>query len=146
MAATIEQTVHGEVTEVENSCQGRPLQAFITSPDAERPVLSEYHDGGSPCGFTMLRKGRWKYVYFAEGHPALLFDMENDPQELINLADKPEHSVTQTDLRNQLFRILDPEEVNRQAFADQAKMIENLGGMEAILAMPSFNHTPIELA
>ena len=144
MAATIEQAVHGEVTEVENSWQGRPLQEFITSPDAERPVLSEYHDGGSPCGFTMLRKGRWKYVYFAAGHPALLFDMQSDPRELVNLADKPEHTVTLADLRNQLFQILDPEEVNRQAFADQAKMIETLGGIEAILAMPSFNHTPID--
>jgi choline-sulfatase len=92
----------------------------------------------------MLRKGRWKYVYFAEGHPVLLFDMASDPRELVNLADKPEHTVTLADLRNQLFRILDPEEVNRQAFADQAKMIETLGGIEAILAMPSFNHTPID--
>jgi choline-sulfatase len=70
--------------------------------------------------------------------------MESDPQELVNLADTPEHALTLTDLRNQLFQILDPEEVNRQAFADQAKMIESLGGMEAILAMPSFNHTPID--
>ena len=45
--------------------------------------------------------------------------------------------------KRQLFRIMDPEEVNRQAFADQAAMIDSLGGMEAILAMPSFNHTPI---
>jgi choline-sulfatase len=144
MAATIEQTVDGEVIEVENSWQGRPLQDFIVNPDAERPVLSEYHDGGSPCGFYMLRRGRWKFVYFPAGNPALLFDMESDPQELVNLADTPEHALTLTDLRNQLFQILDPEEVNRQAFADQAKMIESLGGMEAILAMPSFNHTPID--
>jgi choline-sulfatase len=144
MAATIEQAVHGEVIEVENSWQGRPLQDFIVNPDAERPVLSEYHDGGSPCGFYMLRRGRWKYVYFSAGNPALLFDMESDPQELVNLADAPEHALTLTALRNQLFQILDPEEVNRQAFADQAKMVETLGGMEAILAMPSFNHTPID--
>ena len=92
----------------------------------------------------MLRKGRWKYVYFSEGHPALLFDMDNDPRELVNLADEPEHAVALADLRNQLLQILDPEEVNRQAFIDQAKMIETLGGMEAILAMPGFNHTPID--
>jgi len=144
MAATIEQAVHGEVSEAECGWQGRPLQDFITSPDAERSVLSEYHDGGSPCGFFMLRRGRWKYVYFAAGNPALLFDMESDPRELVNLADTPEYAITQVDLRNQLFQILDPEEVNRQAFSDQAKMIETLGGMEAILAMPSFNHTPID--
>jgi choline-sulfatase len=144
MAATIEQAVHGEVSEAESGWQGKPLQDFITNPDAERPVLSEYHDGGSPCGFYMLRRGRWKYVYFAAGNPALLFDMDSDPRELVNLADAPEYAITLVDLRNQLFQILDPEEVNRQAFSDQAKMIEALGGMEAILAMPSFNHTPID--
>jgi choline-sulfatase len=94
----------------------------------------------------MLRKGRWKYVYFAEGHPALLFDMQSDPRELVNLADDGEYIQTVKELRDQLFQILDPEEVNQQAFADQAKMIETLGGMETILAMPSFNHTPVESA
>jgi choline-sulfatase len=144
IAATIEHAIGGEGYKTENSWQSRALQEFIENPDSERPVLSEYHDGGSPCGFFMLRKGRWKYVYFSEGHPALLFDMNNDPRELVNLADKPEHAVTLADLRNQLLQILDPEEVNRQAFTDQAKMVETLGGMEVILAMPGFNHTPID--
>jgi choline-sulfatase len=144
MAATIEQAVHGEAIKVENSWQSRSLQGFIDAPDPERPILSEYHDGGSPCGFFMLRKGRWKYVHFAEGHPALLFDIENDPRELSNLADDPQHTYILAGLREQLFEILDPEAVNRQAFSDQARMIDTLGGMEAILAMPSFNHTPID--
>jgi choline-sulfatase len=144
MAATIEQAVHGAAIKVENSWQSQPLQAFVDSPDPERPILSEYHDGGSPCGFFMLRKGRWKYVHFAEGHPPLLFDIENDPHELLNLADDPEHADSLAGLGEQLFEILDPEEVNRQAFSDQARMIDTLGGMAAILAMPSFNHTPID--
>ena len=92
----------------------------------------------------MLRKGRWKYVYFAQGHPALLFDIESDPREVLNLADDPEYANILAELREQLFRILDPEEVNRRVFADQAIMIDTLGGMAAILAMPSFNHTPID--
>jgi choline-sulfatase len=92
----------------------------------------------------MLRRDRWKYVYFAEGHPALLFDIENDPRELSNLADDSEHAKVLARLREQLFEILDPEAVNRQAFSDQARMIDTLGGMEAILAMPSFNHTPLD--
>jgi len=91
----------------------------------------------------MLRKGRCKYVYFSEGHPPLLFDMEIDPRELVNLGDDAAHATTLAELRNQLLQILDPEDVNRQAFADQAKMIETLGGIEAIMALQSFNHTPI---
>jgi choline-sulfatase len=120
------------------------LQRFIDQPDPDRPVLSEYHDGGSPCGIFMLRTGRWKYLYFAEDNPPLLFDLEADPRELVNLADSAAHTEILARLRRQLFQILDPEEVNRRAFADQAKMIEALGGIDAIRAMPSFNHTPID--
>jgi choline-sulfatase len=143
LAATIEYAVHDDIIEVENCWQSRPLQKFIEKPDSERPVLSEYHDGGSPCGLFMLRKGCWKYVYFSEGHPALLFDMDKDPWELHNLASETGYAEILAELNNQLRQILDPEEVNRLAFADQAKMVDRLGGMEAILALPSFNHTPV---
>ena len=86
----------------------------------------------------MLRKGRWKYLHFAEDNPALLFDIENDPRELSNLADDPDHADIQAGLRQQLFEILDPEAVNRQAFSDQARMIDRLGGMR----MPSVPDEP----
>jgi choline-sulfatase len=144
LASTIDLAVGGEVSATDGSWQGRPLQEFADHPEPERPILSEYHDGGSPCGFYMLRQGRWKLVYFSEGHAPLLFDMENDPGEMINLADDPAQSAILARLKEQLFQILDPEAVNSQAFADQAKMIEALGGMDTILAMPSFNHTPLD--
>ena len=144
LAATIEYAVHGEVHAAETSWGSRPLQAFLEHPEPERPILSEYHDGGSPCGIFMLRQGRWKYVYFSEGHPSLLFDIESDPRELVNLAEDSTCNSKLIELNQHLFQILDPEEINRQAFADQARMIEALGGMDAILALPSFNHTPID--
>lgn len=144
MAATIEQSVLGTSIKAEKNWHSRPLQDFIDNPDQERPVLSEYHDGGSPSGIYMLRKGRWKYQYFAEGHPPLLFDLQQDPRELVNLASAGSHARVLAELHAQLLEILDPDEANRQAFAEQAAMIETLGGMEAILALPSFNHTPID--
>ena len=144
LASSIEMAVGGKPIAAEDSWQGRPLQAFVDQPDPQRPILSEYHDGGSPCGFYMLRQERWKLVYFSEGHAPLLFNMHKDPHELVNLADDPAQAETLARLTRQLFEILDPEAVNRQAFADQAKMIEALGGMETILAMPSFNHTPLD--
>lgn len=144
LGATIDRAVGAEIREPAAAWQSRPLQAFVDSPEPGRPVLSEYHDGGSPTGFFMLRQGPWKYVYFAEGYPPLLFNIEVDPRELHNLADEAVHSATVALLSDQLLRILDPEEVNRQAFADQARKIAELGGLDAIRAMPSFNHTPLD--
>jgi choline-sulfatase len=144
LSATIEQAVGGETTEVGRAWQGRALQGFIEQPEPERPILSEYHDGGSPCGIYMLRQGAWKYIYFAEGHPALLFDIDRDSRELHNLADDTAHADIVRALDAQLLQILDPEEINRQAFADQAQKIADLGGLDAIRNMPSFNHTPLQ--
>jgi choline-sulfatase len=144
LASTIEQAVGATPAAAVKEWQGRPLQDFIARADSERPLLSEYHDGGSPCGCYMLRRGRWKLVFFSEGNAPLLFDLERDPREMTNLADDSAHASILSGLIAQFCEILDPEEVNRQAFADQAQMIERLGGMDAILAMPSFNHTPLD--
>ena len=144
LASTIETTVGATHVPAEEAWQGRPLQAFIEQPEPERLVISEYHDGGSPTGFYMLRAGRWKLVYFAEDNPPLLFDLERDPLEMTNLAEDCAHAARLEDMISRLNGILDPEAVNSRAFADQARMVEALGGMEAILALPSFNHTPLE--
>ena len=42
-----------------------------------------------------------------------------------------------------LSRIVDPGEANKRAFADQAKRIEALGGIDKILASEEFDHTPV---
>jgi len=144
LASTIETAVGADVSQAGSDWQGRPLQSFIDLPEPERAVLSEYHDGGSPCGSYMLRKGRLKLVYFADDNPPLLFDLQQDPQELTNLSEQPEYAQPLQFMTQQLYQILDPQEVNDLAFADQARMIEALGGMEQILAMPSFNHTPLD--
>jgi len=144
IGATIEQTVTGESRVSSNDWRCRSLHQYIDSPDPGRSVISEYHDGGSPCGFYMLRKGQWKLVYFSEGHPPLFFDMENDAKEQHNLAGIAEYADVQEMLTKKLFEILDPEEVNRMAFSDQQKISTELGGPEKIRAMASFNHTPVD--
>ncbi|MDH3763113.1 MAG: sulfatase-like hydrolase/transferase [Gammaproteobacteria bacterium] len=146
LAATVERAVGDKNVKSVADWQSRPLQDFVLGPEPERPVLSEYHDGGSPSGFYMLRQGPWKYVHFAEGHPVLLFNIDEDPRELRNLADDAAYGKIASALRQQLLKILDPEAVNRQAFADQAEKIEELGGVDAIRKMPSFNHTPLDPA
>lgn len=42
------------------------------------------------CSLSVIRDDRFKYVHFADW-PPLLFDLANDPDELVNLADDPVH-------------------------------------------------------
>lgn len=143
VAATVEDFVGIDRDRVGKSWQSRPLRDFIGTPDPERVVLSEYHDGGSPTGFYMIRQDRWKYICYAGGAPCQLFDMERDPHELIDLGGDPAFSDVRARLHDALMAILDPEVVNAQAFADQAALVERYGGREAVLGLPGFGHTPV---
>ncbi len=121
---------------------GISLQSVAEAVRMERCVLSEYHDGGSPTGMFMLRNDRWKYNYYP-GYSPELFDMLEDPGELVNLADDPDHEQTRTLCHDQLLSMMDPDIVNAQAFSDQQARIEELGGIEAILAAQEFDFTPV---
>jgi choline-sulfatase len=92
----------------------------------------------------MIRQGPWKYVYYAGGHPCQLFNLETDPDELTDFGEDPDYEGVRKITHSYLTSILDPVEVNAQAFADQEALLESYGGTEKVLAMPSFNHTPVE--
>ncbi len=51
IAATVETAVGLAPRAATAPWQGRALQGFVEAPEAERFILSEYHDGGSPTGF-----------------------------------------------------------------------------------------------
>ena len=50
----------------------------------------------------MIFDGRWKYIH-AEGFHPLLFDLETDPGELVDLGTDPEHEEKRTELHEALF-------------------------------------------
>jgi choline-sulfatase len=104
-------------------------------------IFSEYHAVGAVSGAFMLRKGRWKYNHYV-GFAPELFDLKDDPEELVNLADDPAFASTLVLLQSDLNQICNPDEVNAQAFADQATMIESYGGPEAALKLGAPGATP----
>jgi len=110
---------------------------------SQRAVLSEYHASGSPSGIFMLRGPRYKYIHYT-GFAPQLFDLVADPEEAHDLANDPTQSDVLKACEQELRGVLNPEAVDRQAKADQARIIEAHGGRAAVLARgPSFvNATP----
>ncbi|WP_439578297.1 sulfatase-like hydrolase/transferase [Elioraea sp.] len=115
---------------------------LLLRPDvADAPVFSEYHATGSRTGAFMLRNGPLKYVYYPR-YPEQLFDLEKDPEETTDLAAEPAYAARKEALREALWRICDPDAVDRRARADQRALIERLGGEEAILRRGDFGFSP----
>jgi len=115
--------------------------ALAAGRDADRAVLSEYHAIGSTGGITMLRKGQWKYVHCAS-YPPQLFDLRNDPEELVDRAADPACRATLAGLEAELRRFCDPAEVDARAKRRQAELLARAGGREAALARGDLNYTP----
>jgi arylsulfatase A-like enzyme len=54
------------------------------------------------CNLSVIRTKRWKYVHFPS-LPSLLFNMEDDPNEIKNLADLPEYQSIKNELLSKLL-------------------------------------------
>jgi choline-sulfatase len=124
--------------------QSRPscsLWDIAAGAHPDRHVLSEYHAVASITGSFMIRHGRWKYVHHV-GYRPELFDLESDPGETTDLAERPDMASVLAECSAALRRICDPEAVSAAAFADQRRRILSHGGREAILARGDYGYTP----
>lgn len=107
----------------------------------KRTVLSEYHAVASPSGSFMIRRGRFKYIYYC-GYAPMLFDLEHDPCERHDLSPLPEYRDELAACEAQLRAIVDPEAIDRLAHADQRELVERLGGKGAIMQRGAVRHSP----
>ncbi len=108
-------------TEVPLQCDGRPLTPWLTgdTPDWRREVHAEFDfrdpDGGmfeqafgltlEECALAVLRDDGGKYVHFS-GHPTMppiFFDLDADPDQLVNRAADPEYAATVLDYAQRML-------------------------------------------
>jgi len=99
--------------------------------DEDRIVLSEYHTIGSRSAVFMIQDARTKYVYYCD-HPPELFDLEADPEELVNIAGRADAKERLARWDAKLRSLCDPEQADRRAKERQRELIEFYGGEEAI--------------
>ena len=128
----------------DDDAPGHSLHSLAASPDnPDRTVFAEYHDGGSSTGAFMVRWRNWKYIHYS-GLPPQLFDLETDPDELVDLgSDDTQRAIEAREQgAGRLAEICDADAINARCFADQAKRIETLGGIDACRSAYLFNHTP----
>jgi choline-sulfatase len=107
----------------------------------QRTVLSEYHAAGAPTGSYMIRHGKYKYIHYV-GLPPMLFDLEADPFERIDLGRDLSHAGVRAECEARLRTVVDPEAADERARADQQRCLDKYGGKEAVLKRGTFRYSP----
>jgi choline-sulfatase len=97
----------------------------------ERSVFAEYADYGIHTPLRMVRRGQYKLIY-AAGYAPLLFDLQADPHETIDLAGSSPHQEIVGDLLREALHGWDPEAIRRQVLENQSHRDLFVAAEEAI--------------
>jgi len=143
VGATIEHAILGYSNQPAQPWQATSMLDLAQHPDPQRPVLSQYHDGGSPTGFALVQQGSHKLTRYAGDWPEQLFDVATDPYEESDLVGI--NTNKQQELGKILDQMLDLEAANQLAFDSQKQRLAAIGGAAALAKLRAFNHTPVEL-
>ena len=85
-------------------------------------AISDYYHIGPCLPTRMVRKNDFKLIY-THGHPHLLFDLKNDPNEIKNLASDVSHKSILEDLLSICFNNWDPEKINNDIIRSQKRRL-----------------------
>lgn len=112
---------------------GVSIAQYLKGDDAAKVAFSEYHAMGSKTAAYLVRKGPWKLVHYVAYDPQL-FNLEDDPKELNDLASDPGMLSIIAELTTELEKIVDPATIDARAKKQQAIMLAENGGAAAVIA------------
>jgi len=139
---TIVEALGAGLAQVDEDLPGISLWPAIQGREEHRAAFTEFHALGSRNGSFALRDGKYKFIYHV-GMPNQLFDVEEDPADECDLLlAAPDHPMAAT-LEAKLRAIVDPEEADAQAKADQLANADNFGGLEGVRKAGVFAASPI---
>ncbi len=120
-------------------------------------VICEYDYSGAPVAaqlnasvrdavMFMIADKRWKMVHCEGGYRPILFDLENDPQELVDLGDSAEHAEVIAALYDKLFAwTRRPSQRTTRSEAQLLAMRGNSGRRGVVIGVYDENDTPLDL-
>ena len=85
-------------------------------------AISEYSGVGTYTPCRMVRRGSFKYIY-THGYPGLLYNLEDDPLELNNLAGQREYAEVEDELLEIILSDWNPEEIKQKVLASQKERL-----------------------
>ena len=85
-------------------------------------VISEYTGEGVVAPCRMIRRGPYKFIY-THGHPPLLYDLQQDPAECCNLANRADYADLVADLQAAVLRDWEPETILAQCIQSQRERL-----------------------
>jgi len=88
---------------IDRAVHGMDLTAALADAGAPGRDVFYAQCGDAPRQAAMLCDGRWKYCYSQEGPTEELYDLQADPQELVNLAAGPDGAGLVAPWRQRLF-------------------------------------------
>lgn len=104
---------------------GRSLLPLLHghAPDDRRDeAVSEYSSEGVVAPSRMVRRGPWKYI-LTRGLPPLLFNLQDDPRELVNRAGDPSLAAIEGALHARILADWDPDDADRRIRASQRRRL-----------------------
>ncbi|MCY4275347.1 MAG: choline-sulfatase, partial [Gammaproteobacteria bacterium] len=96
------------------------LQCLDEPDDDQKMAISEYLAEGTSAPMLMLREGQYKYIN-CDTDPELLFDLESDPDELINLAELPSCKDLMQHFRSFAMNHWDSQNLQQEIIQDQRR-------------------------
>lgn len=98
---------------------GKSLYPALTGagPLADE-VFGEYMGEGTVTPTVMIRRGKYKYFTSLVDEPQL-FDLDNDPKELHNLAKSADHSIVSLKFANEVARKWDLQAIHDKVLSSQ---------------------------
>ena len=107
-----------EMSDSWEKLDGQSLVPSAEGGDEDRTVYSEILSEGAIAPIMMIRRGKYKYI-FSSPDPQQLFDLEADPREMSNLADRPEFKTLRQEFQDEVHSHWDVEALHQQVLANQ---------------------------